>query len=70
MKKMMIIAVMMSALLIPAQMEAKNNENNKAKVEYNNKKNFNNRKDDRRFKDERDYKKFDNKKNFYKNRPT
>ena len=33
MKKMMIFAVMMSMMLMPAQMEAKNKVNNKAKVE-------------------------------------
>lgn len=36
MKKMMIIAVMMGAMLIPAQMMASNKVNNKAKVEYRN----------------------------------
>ena len=58
MKKMRIIAAMVSVMLIPAQMEANNKVNNKPKVEFNNKKN------DKKFKDD---KKFDNKKNDYKN---
>ena len=40
MKKMMIIAAMVSVMLIPAQMEANNRVNNKGRVEYNNKKDF------------------------------
>ena len=63
MKKMMIIAAMVSMMLIPAQMEAKNKVNNKAKVEYrNNKKDFG-KKEFKKFKDD---KRFDNKKNFKK----
>ena len=70
MKKMMIIAVMMSAMLMPAQMMAKENRNNaKARVE--------NRMDDRRdFKANRKDKKFmkakpnkPNNKKFMKKRP-
>ena len=59
MKKMMIIAAMVSAMLIPAQMEANNRVNNKAKVEFNNRKDFNNKK----FNDNR---KFDKQKAYYK----
>ena len=64
MKKMMIIAAMVSAMLIPAQMEANNRVNNKAKVEFNNRKDFNNKKfNDKRFNDNR---KFDKQKAYYK----
>ena len=43
MKKMMFIAVLMSAMLMPAQMMAKNNNRDKARVEnrVNNRKDFN-----------------------------
>ena len=58
MKKMMIIAAMVSVMLIPAQMEANNRVNNRARVEYNNKKDFG-RKEYNKFKDN---KRFDNKK--------
>ena len=60
MKKMMIIAVMMGAMLIPAQMVAKNKVNKKPRIEYNQKnygKNVN-----KKFKNDKAYKKFDNKK--------
>ena len=50
MKKMMIIAAMVSMMLIPAQMEAKNKVNNKAKVEYRNDKKDFGKKDDKKFK--------------------
>ena len=64
MKKMMIIAAMVSVMLIPAQMEANNKVNNKAKVEFNNRKDFNNKKfNDKRFNDNR---KFDKQKAYYK----
>lgn len=64
MKKMMIIAAMVSVMLIPAQMEANNKVNNKPKVESNNRKDFNNKKfNDKRFNDNR---KFDKQKAYYK----
>ena len=64
MKKMMIIAAMVSVILIPAQMEANNKVNNKPKVEFNNRKDFNNKKfNDKRFNDKR---KFDKQKAYYK----
>ena len=64
MKKMMIIAAMVSAMLIPAQMEANNRVNNKGKVEFNNRRDFNNKKfNDKRFNDNR---KFDKQKAYYK----
>ena len=64
MKKMMIIAAMVSVMLIPAQMEANNKVNNKPKVEFNNRKDFNNKKfNDKRFNDNR---KFDKQKAYYK----
>ena len=59
MKKMMIIAAMVSVMLIPAQMEANNKVNNKPKVEFNNRKDFNNKK----FNNKR---KFDKQKAYYK----
>ena len=63
MKKMMVIAVMMSAMLMPAQMMAKENKNNaKARIE--------NRMDDRRdFKANRKDKKFMKKKPMRKPAP-
>ena len=61
MKKMMIIAAMVSMMLIPAQMEAKNKVNNKAKVEYRNDKKDFGKKDDKKFKNDKKDKK--NKKN-------
>ena len=64
MKKMMIIAAMVSVMLIPAQMEANNKVNKKPKVEFNNRKDFNNKKfNDKRFNDNR---KFDKQKAYYK----
>lgn len=63
MKKMMIIAVLVSMMLIPAQMEAKNKVNNKAKVEYrNNKKDYGKKE----YKKSYNNKQFNNKKNFKK----
>lgn len=59
MKKMMIIAAMVGAMLIPAQMEASNKVNNRVKVEYKN------RKDEKRFMGER---RLDCRKNFNKPR--
>ena len=68
MKKMMIFAVMMSIMLMPAQMMAQNNKKNeKPKMEFENRKDdkkndkFDNRKDDKK------NDKFDNKKNDKKN---
>lgn len=59
----MIIAVLASMMLIPAQMEAKNKVNNKAKVEYrNNKKDYGKKE----YKKSYNNKQFDNKKNFKK----
>ena len=66
---MMIIAAMVSAMLIPAQLEANNRVNNKAKVEFNNRRDFNNKKfNDKRFNDKRfnDNRKFDKQKAYYK----
>ena len=75
MKKMMIFAVMMSMMLMPAQMMAKNDKNAKPKVEnrVDNKKEkkddkFDNKKDDKKNdkfdnkKDDKKNDKFDNKK--------
>ena len=59
MKKMMIIAAMVGAMLIPAQMEASNKVNNRVKVEYKN------RKEPKKFKEE---KRFDGRKDFDKAR--
>ena len=55
MKKMMIIAAMVSVMLIPAQMEANNKVNSKPKVELNNKndKKFDNKKDEKKFKNDK-----------------
>ena len=63
MKKMMIIAVLVSMMLIPAQMEAKNKVNNKAKVEYRNSKKDYGKKE---YKKSYNNKQFNNKKNFKK----
>ena len=63
MKKMMIIAAMVSMMLIPAQMEAKNKVDNKAKIEYRNDKKDFDKKDNKKFKDDKKFKKEkDNKK--------
>ena len=59
MKKMMIIAAMVSVMLIPAQMEANNRVNNKGRVEYNNKKDFG----------KKEYNKFKENKRFDKKKP-
>ena len=68
MKKMMIIAAMVSMMLIPAQMEASNKVNNNPKVEYrNDKREFKNRKDDKKFKDYRNDDKRN--RNDYKRKP-
>ena len=80
MKKMMIFAVMMSIMLMPAQMMAQNNKKNeKPKMEFENRKDdkkndkFDNRKDDKKNdkfdnrKDDKKNDKFDNKKNDKKN---
>ena len=61
MKKMMIIAAMVSVMLIPAQMEANNKVNSKPKVELNNK-------NDKKFDNKKDEKKFKNDKKFYNKR--
>ena len=69
MKKMMIIAAMVSVMLIPAQMEANNKVNSKPKVELNNKndKKFDNKKDEKKFKnDKKFYNKRDDKKKLKK----
>ena len=80
MKKMMIFAVMMSMMLMPAQMMAKNDKNAKPKVEnrVDNKKDkkddkkndkFDNKKDDKK-NDKFDNKKFkDDKKNDFNKKP-
>ena len=77
MKKIMIIAALVSVMLIPAQMEANNKVNNKARIEYNKNsyKKFDNRNvyrklDDRRGFDKKQayYKKDFNKKKVYKKR--
>ena len=70
MKKMMIIAVMMSAMLMPAQMMAKNDKNVKVKIEYkvdNKKEKKDFRFDDKKFKNDKKFKKRNDKK--FKNKP-
>ena len=68
MKKIMIIAALVSVMLIPAQMEANNKVNNKARIEYN--KNSYKKFDNRRGFDKKQayYKKDFNKKKVYKKR--
>ena len=65
MKKMMIIAVLIGGMLMPAQIMAKNNKgNNKPKVEYNKK--FDNKKPQGKFDNKKGFKKGYDKKAVYK----